>query len=302
MVSDLPVPHTDQIIPRVSKATFSKHIDRLLQQFKPLDFSIVLMGQQANVPSIILTFDDGYREMYDIVAPILLEKGVQGIFFVNKDLVGNTKLLQRHKASIIITELTGTTLSKKEKLLNEYNTRRKLKKKVLNGSMNSIPTCPDPSLEIEIWTELLGIDYHDYLVRNRPFMDINELRMLTEKGFWIGGHSVTHTDYGSLSMDKQIEETCESIDYLIESIKIPYRLFAFPYSDKPANKDFFEKIFDLPLGRRPDFIFGNSGIKRDIRKEIIQRISLEKPEFDPIKLINAELLHGLFLGIQIRRK
>ena len=36
-----------------------------------------------------LTFDDGFRELHDVVAPILLRKGIPATFFVNSAFIDN---------------------------------------------------------------------------------------------------------------------------------------------------------------------------------------------------------------------
>ena len=49
--------------------------------------------------------DDGLRENYDIIAPILKEKGVPATFFINSATLDNTDMLYRHKASLLVNHV-----------------------------------------------------------------------------------------------------------------------------------------------------------------------------------------------------
>jgi hypothetical protein len=55
--------------------------------------------------AFMLSFDDGFREMHDIVAPILREKGVPAVFFLNSGFIDNRRLCYLQKASVLADRL-----------------------------------------------------------------------------------------------------------------------------------------------------------------------------------------------------
>ena len=57
-----------------------------------------------------LTFDDGLREVYDVVLPYLLENQLHATIFINSDFVDNKKLFIRHKSSLIVSLIKKSQL------------------------------------------------------------------------------------------------------------------------------------------------------------------------------------------------
>ncbi|RXM60445.1 polysaccharide deacetylase family protein, partial [Chryseobacterium sp. CH1] len=49
----------------------------------------------------LLTFDDGFREFYDVVAPILERKGIYACNFVNPAFIDNEEMMFRCKSSLL---------------------------------------------------------------------------------------------------------------------------------------------------------------------------------------------------------
>ena len=82
-------------IPTVQK--FIDDLEFLCHHYEPVDLATVIRcvenGEPLVKPSFHLTFDDGFRELYDTVAPILLKKGVPATFLVCSDAVDNKLLL-----------------------------------------------------------------------------------------------------------------------------------------------------------------------------------------------------------------
>lgn len=56
--------------------------------------------------SIIITFDDGLREQFELAKPILDEMGIPAIFFINTKIFDEPKLLNVHKAHIVMSLLS----------------------------------------------------------------------------------------------------------------------------------------------------------------------------------------------------
>ena len=67
-------------------------------------------------PTAILTFDNGYIETYDHVAPALEDHGLTGAVFLPTNLVGTFDRLFPQRAA----EAAGGILSQREKLLTEF--------------------------------------------------------------------------------------------------------------------------------------------------------------------------------------
>jgi len=98
-------PHIKHLYPVKSIHQFENELDTLLKHFKPIDLDKLISLNQSNEkpkkPSIHLSFDDGLRQCYDIIAPILNKRGIPATFFINSAFVENKDLMYRYKISLI---------------------------------------------------------------------------------------------------------------------------------------------------------------------------------------------------------
>jgi peptidoglycan/xylan/chitin deacetylase (PgdA/CDA1 family) len=72
----------------IAVGEFRRHLDYLTSRFEVVDLPAVLDGE-SDRKRVALTFDDGYRDLYTHVRPLLHEFGVPATAFVVTDLVGD---------------------------------------------------------------------------------------------------------------------------------------------------------------------------------------------------------------------
>jgi peptidoglycan/xylan/chitin deacetylase (PgdA/CDA1 family) len=65
------------------------------------DISEIIDGKSIPYRAIIITFDDGLKEQYDLAWPILKEKGIPAIFFVNTRPIEEKIITTVHKIHLI---------------------------------------------------------------------------------------------------------------------------------------------------------------------------------------------------------
>ena len=86
MVSEVHVPHVSNLYRFRTIAEFKADVEFFTRHFEPVtlqDIVDALNGNRTLPRSCFhLTFDDGFREMHDIVAPILQRAGVPATFFL----------------------------------------------------------------------------------------------------------------------------------------------------------------------------------------------------------------------------
>ena len=63
------------------------------------------MGQGSRRKQMVLSFDDGLVECHQVIAPLLMTKGVPATFFLNNHFIDNRDLFFRYKASLIIDQV-----------------------------------------------------------------------------------------------------------------------------------------------------------------------------------------------------
>ena len=105
---------------------FKNDLETLLEFFEPVSLeeliSITKNKNPKNRNIFHLTFDDGLANFHEIVAPILIEKGISATVFLNTNFVDNKELFYRYKASLLYADYLKSDENKQkvyQKLITE---------------------------------------------------------------------------------------------------------------------------------------------------------------------------------------
>lgn len=258
---------------------FENELDFYLKHFKPVALNQLISGKFTREKVFHLSFDDGLKESYEIIAPILLKKGIPATFFVNTGFTDNKRLFHKYKASLIFNHLINARNSKAEKLLKENNleSRNILKATILQENI------------LDESAILLGINFNDFLEKQKPYLTIAQVLDLQNQGFSIGAHSVNHPEFWKFSEDEQIKEIRESMNWLVEKVNPAIKAFSFPFTDSGVS---LKVLKMLKTENICDVSFGTAGIKSDELQHHFQRYPVEQPG-DFIQNLKAELVYYL---------
>ncbi len=260
VVSDEYLPHIANLYKYPDTKQFEKDLDFALKYFEPatIDELLEYAVKHKKFPKkkVLFTFDDGLRQCYDVIAPILRKKGLTAIFFVNPVFLDNRELFFRYKQSILID------------VVNKKFTKNKAKeyyKKILAYRDNT-------EMLNKIAYEL-EVSFEDYLRSRKPYMTSSQVAELMQQGFEIGGHSMTHPLFSKIDFNEQIRQTAESLDYCGTVLGCENKFFAFPFTDYGVKNEFFDYVFKHKIA---DLTFGTAGLKLDKQTRHLQRIPVEK--------------------------
>jgi len=293
IVSNNEVLHVNHLYDYKSIKQFKDDIDFLLKEYIPislLDLLNFLKNDRLSPgKAFLLTFDDGFSEMHDIVAPILLEKGIPATFFINSAFIDNKELSYDHKASILAEYIQHTAfLSSREEIKGLLVKNNAGLNDIKSGILSIKYHQKDLLDEI---ARLINIDFNDYLLKNKPYLTSAQTKKLIEDGFTIGAHSIDHPLYSSLSLEDQLYQTIESVKEIREKFCLDYGAFAFPHSDNNVSKSFFTELYNSGL---VDVTFGTGGMINDSFPNNLQRFSLEKPLMPAERIIALQYARKLF--------
>jgi len=268
---------------------FKNDLDFLLKRFSPITLKELISffkeGHKLPDNAILLTFDDGFREISDFVAPILLEKGFTATFFINSGFMDNKELCYQHKGSILIDKLIDCQTSKT--LLEKIRSVFLQNGIELNDIQISILSIDyQKKYLMDILAEIIGVDFSEYIQKNKPYLSSDQIKSLINNGFSIGAHSVDHPLYAKLSIEDQLYQTVESLTQIRNQFCLDYGAFAFPHSDYNVSLSFFKRLFETGI---VDISFGTGGLINDSFPRNLQRVSLEKPSLPAKKLIAYQL-------------
>ena len=308
VVSDGDMPHVKHFYRVKSVEQFIRDLDYLLSKYEPVsmtDWYEYSTGRKMLAkPVMVLSFDDGLKEIHDIIVPVLAEKGIPATFFINPSFIDNKRLFYKYKASLIIDRLEKhkypASLLEVISSRLDISLRNKdsLKQALLNVKYN------DEEF-LEIVAELVEVDFETFLKIRQPYCSLKQLLNIRGQGFEFGSHSMDHPLFSSLSYEEQLLQVKDSIQWIRENLEQDNRFFSFPFTDEGVHSHFFDRLYsdEDPL---VDMSFGTAGIKRDPCPFHFQRIPMDVTRTGARIFIKGEYLYCLFKSLVgrnvIRRK
>lgn len=287
MVRDDKIPHVSNLYRYKKIKQFEDDMDWLLRNFSSISLNEILsmVKNECKIEREVffLTFDDGFRELSDIVAPILLKKGVQATFFICSSFIDNKEMNYQHKTSLLIEKIKrGLSLPLKKRIEVFW------KKTGLSNSDIEKNILPIGYLQkdlIDALAHIMEVDFNEYLSKYEPYLTTGQIKKLLKDGFHIGAHSLDHPGYQGIPLKEQLNQTLTSLKMIRNNFNLNYGAFAFPYSDFGISREYFRKIQQSGL---VDVSFGTGGMINDTISNNLQRFSLEKPLMPASKIIAVQ--------------
>jgi len=284
VISNKPLAHIQHLYKVRNINQFEKDLDFLLKYYKPGNINEYNYKNKSSENRFYLSFDDGLSECHNIIAPILLRKGIHATFFVNSGFVNNKALFYKYKASVLVDKIEKNNISKC--LIEEV----KKETGIIPNKKNILSINFENKDKLDAISNLLDVSFLDYLENNQPYMTLTEIEQLKSQGFTIGAHSVNHPLYSQIPYNNQISQTLDSLNFIAQKFNVENQYFAFPFSDDGVGLEFFDEIFSK---NNIKYTFGTAGMKHDVFEQNIQRIPMEKTGMSAKKYLKTMYLSYL---------
>jgi peptidoglycan/xylan/chitin deacetylase (PgdA/CDA1 family) len=191
---------------------------------------------------VLITFDDGYLDNYEIAFPILRSYGAQGVFFLCSGLVGSGYVPWWDHLAYVVKS------GQQRRFTLGYPTRLDidLEKNGLRESLRSIfdlyktPGNIDPERFVRELKEAAG--GKDLPKDSRRFLNWDEAREMIGGGMAIGAHTHTHPMLSKLGREEQRKELAQSRAILSEKLGIKADAFAYPFGSVTAFTEETQQI------------------------------------------------------------
>ena len=225
--------------------------------------------------AILLTFDDGYKDHYTYVLPVLLENKIQGSFYIPTKCFQDKKVLDVNKIHFILE----SCIDEEEKILKEmeeYLKKNKdsrislsyddyFKEYAVDSRFDKkevifIKRMLQVVLPEDYRKKLLDILFKKYvctigdkIISERAFWEElyltpEQIRMMEKLGMHIGFHSHDHVWLNSLSKEEQEFQIKSSIDYFKEiGVKTEKMTLSYPYGGYNEESVELIKKYEIPL-------------------------------------------------------
>lgn len=267
LVSDDDLPYIKHLYRYYNKEDFIKGLDLLLKYFKPADIedinNIIINKKYISKPVLFLSFDDGLKQNYDIIIPILESKGIPATFFINSDFIDNKSLFHRFKASLLIEKQLICGSERREYIRSKHGISVSLESFISSITYNERHF-------LDILAEDLEINFTDFLKEHRPYLTKIEVSDMARRGFTIGAHSHDHPEFYAISPEQQIQQIDKSVEFVTSLVHQKIMSFSFPFTDHEVNNNVFNHLHS-----KVSLSFGTAGLKKDELQHHLQRIPFE---------------------------
>ncbi len=183
----------------------------------------------------LLTFDDGYKEHFTEVFPILDQRDIQGSFFPPAQAILEHKLLDVNKIHFILASAENS-----EELIDEIHSRmldldekyqmkkpeyywHKLKdsehrydppevvyiKRLLQ---RELPKKPCEIILDILFNKYIGIDQD--IFAKELYMNPEQIKCMLRNGMYIGGHGYAHQWLNAMTLEEQAFEIDKTVEFL----------------------------------------------------------------------------------------
>ncbi len=294
-VSNKPLVHLRHLYAIKSEKEFIKDLEYLLKYYTPIEPNKLNQVDKLNSGQknyMLLSFDDGLSEIYNVVLPILKRYSVPAIIFINTAFLDNKHLFYRSMASILVDHLKNNEIS---------DTKFNMIKSILmrNGYLQK--NIIDAILHIEyfdkdildIIAEIVEVNFNTYLEDKKPYLTSEQVKEILNEGYFVGSHSIDHPPFYKLSFYDQVIQTSESLRILKNKFELKELFFSFPFTDFEVSKKLFERIQN-DQENAVKYSFGTAGLKNDDISNHFQRIPMEVGDYPAEKIIKSEYLYYLF--------
>jgi peptidoglycan/xylan/chitin deacetylase (PgdA/CDA1 family) len=223
---------------------------------------------------VLITFDDGYLDNYEVAFPILRSHGVQGVFFLATGLVGSCYVPWWDR----IAHLMKTARRRRFCLRYPAELVVDVDKNGLDRSLRDVlslykrPGNTDPTRFIsELGEEVKGRDPPGTL---RRFLNWNEAREMAGGGMAIGSHTDSHHVLSQLGPDQQRQELARSRALLREQLGAEVDALAYPVGAASSFSDQTQQLAE-EVGYRAAFSFyGGTNLPRTTQRYDIRRVGV----------------------------
>jgi peptidoglycan/xylan/chitin deacetylase (PgdA/CDA1 family)/glycosyltransferase involved in cell wall biosynthesis len=216
---------------------FERHLKHLRRHYDIISLADAVQALQsgASLPqnTVVITFDDGYRDNYTVALPLLEKyKAPATVFVVTSAIDGEPlwfddmrRWFEQTKVETLRMEEAGEEFS-----LADATARRKALEKVLKF-LKSVPGSRLPALLADLRNNLkVGQEGDGAALRETLSWD--ELRALASSDrITIGAHTVTHPILPNLEPEEIAREIRDSVEVLSRRLARPIQFFAYPNGD-----------------------------------------------------------------------
>jgi len=178
----------------------------------------------------LITFDDGYRDNFDVAYPILHKLGAPAVFFVPTDYIENPRLPWWDQIAYVVKKTERPVLSLKTDPPMSLDLKTTGRQKAVFEILQAFKSAKEANEAgfLSQLAEAAEVQVDRTALGRELFMTWDDLNQMVKGGMSIGSHTHTHQILSQLSEADQRKELVLSRDILQERLKQPVTSVSYP--------------------------------------------------------------------------
>lgn len=294
-------PRREHLLPYMHVKDFRRHMSYIKKWYKVISLDELIDNLNDNKkftsPTIILTFDDGYKSNYTLVYPILKKLNLPATIFLTSGLIGSEKGLwiDELENMLLYTPIKSFTLSEifKDEVLsiNTLKDKREIKDRIFSHLLYTDNNRRRKYINklrkiLKVKNDIIKTE------KNRIMLNWEEIKEMATYNITFGAHTLTHPALTCISFEEAATEITESKKIIENHIGISVKHFAIPNG---KDNDFNEPLrqFCKKIGFK-SIASANYGVINNNNKNpyCLKRISA----YSSLSIFAFELVKNLFFS------
>jgi peptidoglycan/xylan/chitin deacetylase (PgdA/CDA1 family) len=239
----------------LEKNAFERQINYFLKNYNIINahdlLDCIYSNNDIKPNSVLLTFDDGFKDHFEYVYPTLKKNEIQGLFFPPVKPISDKIVLDVHKIHFILSliqnpsEIVKEIFSFIKNNVKEFNLKSASEYYEIYGKANRFDSDEiifikrmlqkilPQKLRKKIIDELFikYVTNNEDLFSSKLYLSIEEIKEMIENNMYIGSHTFSHQWLTSLSEQELKKEISMSLKFLNNFSQKESPIMCYPYGN-----------------------------------------------------------------------
>jgi len=213
----------------------------------------LLKERPQNKPILFLTFDDGLKNNFKNVVPILKKYNVKATFYITSNLLNNSQMLWNHEMRCLLMMIKNEELPE---TLENFSNNSKIRWREVKHFVEGVKRW-DALKRQRLLEELKAIvpysDYPKWMKEKFELMSKDDILNLPDI-IEVGSHTCSHPLLSKLSDEESKKEIQNSARYLKSLIGKDIETFCYPEGDfLPRDVEYVKEIYNCAVSVKEGF-------------------------------------------------
>lgn len=277
--------------PGVFSATgneFQWHIAYLRRHFEicKLGEAVAMVrGEQALRSCVLVTFDDGYRDNYEVAFPILRASGVPATFFLPTAFIGSDRLPWWDEVAFIVKNARRKCFEISYPYLAEFDAEKLGQHSAIVEVLRAYKH-PSMKNHERFISELAAAAESELPAKasESSFMSWQQAREMCAGGMEFGSHTHRHEVLSKLSIQEQFEELQCSREILERELRQPITTLSYPVGGRATFSRETQEMAKHSGYKAAFSFYGGFNDRNTLAPYDIRRVGVEQQSHPRLRL------------------